>query len=1365
MKKILGLDLGVSSIGWALVNEAENDNEKSSIIKLGVRVNPLTVDEKTDFEKGKSITTNANRTSKRGARRNLQRYKLRRDFLMKTLKGAHFITDETILSEDGKNSTFQTLHLRAKAASQEISLEELARVFLNINKKRGYRSNRKCKSSEEDGSVIDSISLAKELYEKDYTPGQYVYNELILKDKKSSLSFYRSDLEAEFDRLYTKQAEFYPEQLTSEFKEELKGKNSSQTWAIIAKKFSLEGENRKLKREEKIKDNYRLRAEGLAHKLEPEKLAIALQEVNNDIKKSGGYLGDISDRNKELCMKGLTIGQYLVTQIDKDPNRRLKGQVFYRSDYMDEFDKIWSTQSKYHPELTEGLKHEIRDVIIFYQRPLRSQKGLVSNCEFEPLRKVAPKSSPLYQEFRMWQEINNLTVNGSVLSDEQRSILADELSVKKTLSSADIKKILGLGSNVKLNYKQVDGDKTQSVLYEAYAKIVEESGNGDDEFLKKDAKSVKNVVSDVFKALGAKTDFLNANAEESSSYFALWHLLYSYVSDNSKSGQDSLVRKIEEITALPEEYAKILANITFEPDYGNLSAKAIRRILPFLEDGYQYSDACEKAGYRHSARSLTKEEIESKQYKNHLEALPKNSLRNPVVEKILNQMVNVVNAVVDEYGKPDEVRIELARELKKSAKEREQDTKGIAAATKDNEENKEELEKEFGISSPTRNDIIRYKLYKELASNGYKTLYSNVKVDKARLFTSDYNIEHIIPQARLFDDSFSNKTIELRCVNEEKGNRTAYDYVLEKYGKSGAGNYEAKIEELFKNKSISGSKRRNLLMRESEIPAGFINRDLRDSQYIARKAKEMLEDFVKSVTSTTGSITARLREDWQLIDVMKELNWDKYDKKGLTEYVEGKDHQKKAQIKGWTKRNDHRHHAMDALTIAFTKPSYIQYLNNLNARNCNAPAYDLEAEDKTRVVMAIEAKELHRDRDNKLRFNPPMPLNELRFVAKENLDNVLVSIKSKNKVVTSNINKTKAQGGSINEKQQLTPRGQLHKEPIYGKRNRYETKEENVGSAFNKEEIATVANKRYREALLRRLSEAGGDVKKAFCGANSLDKKPLWIDILHTEKVPQKVKTVSMVPYYTARKAIDEKIKIESVVDAKVKSLLQARLDECNVDDKNKAKVAFSNLDENPIWFNKEKGIKLKKVTLSASVNTVKSLHYKHDKDGFLLSNESGNRISSDFVEYGGNHHIAIYRDDKGHLQENVVTFYEAVSRANLGYPIIDKDFKRDEGWNFLFSMKQNEYFVFPNPETGFDPSEIDLLDERNYSEISKNLFRVQKLSSKYYCFRHHLETSVEDVKELRDVTWKRITAIDKLDGAVKVRVNHIGKIVQVGEY
>ncbi|MBQ7156220.1 MAG: type II CRISPR RNA-guided endonuclease Cas9, partial [Bacteroidaceae bacterium] len=142
MKKILGLDLGTTSIGWALVNEAENEDEKSSIIKLGVRVVPLTTDEQGNFEKGKSITTNADRNLKHGARLNLYRFKLRRKALIDCLKEHHNISDESVLCETGNASTFDTYRKRAKAVTEEVSLNDLARILLQINKKRGYKSSR-----------------------------------------------------------------------------------------------------------------------------------------------------------------------------------------------------------------------------------------------------------------------------------------------------------------------------------------------------------------------------------------------------------------------------------------------------------------------------------------------------------------------------------------------------------------------------------------------------------------------------------------------------------------------------------------------------------------------------------------------------------------------------------------------------------------------------------------------------------------------------------------------------------------------------------------------------------------------------------------------------------------------------------------------------------------------------------------------------------------------------------------------------------------------------------------------------------------------------------------------------------------------
>ena len=1403
MKKILGLDLGVSSIGWALVNEAENNDEKSSIIRLGVRVNPLTVDELQNYEKGKSITTNADRTLKRSMRRNLQRYKLRRQELINVLIESGFISNDTILSEHGNRTTFATYRLRAKAATEEVSLEEFARILLMINKKRGYKSSRKAKGGE-DGALIDGMEVAKRLYDEDITPAQLCL-QLLDAGKKKMPDFYRSDLQHELDRIWEFQHQFYPIALTNEAKEDIRGKNKSQTWAILAKHFvwdeetttwdeneaitksntkkkSLVGIKRTTKGLDLKRENYEWRSQALIEQMDLERLAVVLQEINGEISSSSGYLGAISDRSKHLFFNKQTVGQYLMASLDKDPHTSLTNTVFYRQDYLDEFERLWETQAQYHPELTDKLKHTIRDIIIFYQRRLKSQKSLISYCEFESTERemvidgksktitigsrVIPRSSPLFQEFKVWQTLNNLEVTDNTnyskysLSEEDKALLAEELAIRKKMTDKEILKLLyDKPSTLSLNYKEIEGDITTAAFYQAFSQLLEQSGHEALDF-KQSAKALKTQVYDVFNSLGWNTDILSFDSSQpldSQSYYKLWHLLYSFEGDNTVTGDGNLKEKVSALMHFDKEYAPCLTSLTFVEDYGSLSAKAIRKMLPYLKEGNRYDVACMYAGYRHSASSLTKEEIEAKELKEHLELLPKNSLRSPVVEKILNQMVNVINEIIDNYGRPDEVRIELTRELKKNAKQREELTHSLASATKEQEEIRSILQTEFGIAHVTRNDIIRYRLYEELKDNGYKTLYSDTYIPREKLFSKEFDIEHVIPQALCFDDSFSNKTLEVRSVNIKKGKKTAYDFVLDEYGKEGLERYRNTCEKLFKDKR---AKLRKLLMSGADIPSDFLARDLSLTQYITKKALTMLGDISRRVVATTGSITDELRNDWQLVDVMKELNWAKYKALGRVEYHEDRDGRQIGRITDWTKRNDHRHHAMDALTVAFTKDAFVQYYNNKNASDTpNSNEY------------AIKQKHFREGR-----AIAPMPLGELRSEAKRHLQDVLVSIKAKNKVVTTNVNKIPGKKRGTLRVAQQTPRGQLHLETVYGSHQEYVTKEEKIGAAFTEEKIMTVCRKAYRDALLARLHQFGGDAKKAFTGKNSPEKSPIWIDQARGIAVPLKVKTVAQEVRYTIRKPIDENLSIDKVVDMRIRQLLQQRIEEYG-----NAKKAFANLGENPIWLNKEKGIKLKRVTIYG-ISNAQALHDKRDKDGNLLLDEKGNRIPVDFVNTGNNHHVAIYRkpvldkqglpklDDHGdvmyELEERIVSFYEAVARVNEGLPIIDKSYKHDEGWQFLYTMKQNEYFVFPNEHTGFNPKDIDLLDPKNYALISPNLFRVQKFSYKNYVFRHHLETSIVDTSsETKGIIWRDFRSSKGLDDIVKVRVNHIGQIVSVGEY
>ncbi len=1380
MKKILGLDLGTNSIGWAYVYEAEKEGEKSSIKKLGVRVVPLTAEEETNFITGKAISTNAERTLKRGARRNLDRFQLRREKLITILKKHHIISENFIYSEEGKQTTFSTYKIRAKAATEKVTKEEFAKVLLAINKKRGYKSNRKTKK-EDEGSAVNSIDVAKYIYENNLTPGQYVY-ELLKNNKKTLPDFYRSDLKKELDKIWDFQKQFYPEILTDELKNLLEGKNAKQTWAICKEPFNIEGIKLKGKADEQKLQRYKFRTMALEQKIDLEQLAIVLQEINSQIKQSSTYLGGISDRSKELYFNKQTVGQYLYAQLKENKHAVLKNQVFYRQDYIDEFERIWETQKQYHPELTNELKKIIRDEIIFYQRPLKSQKGLLSYCQFEKRKKkiidketgkekiitfghkVIPKSSPLFQEFKIWTILNNIEIRDKInrtkrfLELEEKELLFEELNVVNELSSKNALKLLGKKpGNYELNYEKLEGNKTNALFYNYFEKIL--NAEGVNVNLKKlSSAEAKKLLVKKFNDLGINTSILEFDSDIKGNDFdkqpimRFWHLLYSFVEDNSKTGNEKLIEKLNKNFGFPVKYAKIIAEISFKNEYGSLSSRAIRKILPHLKAGNSYDLACSYAGYNHS-HSKTKEELEKRELKPFLEILPKNSLRNPVVEKILNQMVNVVNAIIsdDELGKPDEIRIELARELKYSAKKREEMTKKIREATKEHEKIREILSHEpFNISKVTRNDIIRYKLWKELEPLGYKTLYTNTYIPKEKLFTKEVDIEHIIPKARTFDDSFSNKTLAIRSINIEKGDNTAYDFLSKKLSKTEFEQYIARVENLYKLKKISKSKYIKLLLKNSEIDDGFIKRDLRNTQYIAKKAKEMLEEVVRTVNTTSGKITDRLRSDWQLIDVLKELNLDKYERVGLVETIQGKDGKSEKIIIDWSKRNDHRHHAMDALTVAFTKPVFVQYLNNLSARKD-------EKNEMYHTVYGIEQKYLHRNKNGKLLFNPPIPIKEFRKEAKKHLESILVSIKAKNKVVTRNINRIKIKGkNNYKEQSVLTPRGKLHEETVYGKIGWSRIK---LDDKISNKQIELIKDERLKNIIKEKI-KTKGSIKKAF-GKDSAEK------IMYKGKIISEVtidkssttKRIEIASFFTdsnKTKSAKEKT-INNIIDIKVREIIQNRLDEYAGD----FKKAFSNLEKNPIWLDKKRGIKIKRVTIFVGNDTI-PIHYKKDHNGKFILDKKGLKIPVDFVVRGNNHHVAIYEDEKGQLQERVVSFFDAVQLKNNGLPVVDKTFNQHLGWKFLFSMKQNEYFVFPNDE--FELDEEYLLNPANTHKISTYLFRVQKLTTKDYVFRHHLETTVENKKELKDIVYKRV-GLNGIIGIVKVRINHLGKIVHVGEY
>ena len=414
---------------------------------------------------------------------------------------------------------------------------------------------------------------------------------------------------------------------------------------------------------------------------------------------------------------------------------------------------------------------------------------------------------------------------------------------------------------------------------------------------------------------------------------------------------------------------------------------------------------------------------------------------------------------------------------------------------------------------------------------------------------------------------------------------------------------------------------------------------------------------------------------------------------------------------------------MDALAVAFTTQAHIQYFNNLNARKDK----DHKMHKSILGIQNSITEVIDYNGKKKRVFIKPFP--NFRSESKKHLESILVSFKAKNKVVTKNINKTKKEGGFLLT-ESLTPRGQLHKETIYGKSLTPEISTIKLSKRFAFAKAELIINHNEKKTVLNHLKKYENNPEVAF------DTKILKKDPIFYEGEPLK-EVLCFKEIYTIRKDIAPDLKLDKIVDEGIKRILKERLKEYG----NKPKEAFSNLAKNPIWLNKKKGIDIKKVTITGVANA-EPLHFAKDLHGKFLIHKLGKKVPVDYVSLGNNHHVAIYRDNKGNLQEKVVSLYEAVIRVNQKLNPIDKEFKTEEGWEFLFTMKQNEMFVFPNE--GFDPKIIDLERKENRNIIAPNLFRVQKIASKNFMFRHQYETMIDTNLELYGKAFKILTLFRK---------------------
>ena len=935
-KHVLGLDLGVGSIGWCLI-ALDAQGDPAEILGMGSRVVPLTnLGDDKAFSKGEAFTANQKRTARRTMRRGFARYQLRRYRLRRELEKVGMLPDAALIQLPLLE--LWELRKRAATAGERLTLPELGRVLCHINQKRGYRHVK------------------------------------------------------------------------------------SDAAAIVGD----EGEKKK-------KDS------------------------------NSAYLAGIRANDEKLQAEHKTVGQYFAEQLRQSQSEsptggisyRIKDQIFSRQRYIDEYDQIMAAQRVHYPDiLTDEFIRMLRDEVIFMQRPLKSCKHLVSLCEFEKQEKVmrvqqddgkggrqlverkikfgpkvAPKSSPLFQLCRIYEAVNNIRLtrpDGSPrdITPEERAKIVAHLQSSASLSFAALKKLLkekALIADQLTSKSGLKGNSTRVALATALQPYPQYH-----HLLDMELETRMMTVQLTDEETGEVTEREVAVVTDSyvrQPLYRLWHILYSI------EERDVMRRALITQLGMKEEdldggLLDQLYRLDFvKPGYGNKSAKFICKLLPQLQQGLGYSEACAAVGYRHS-NSPTSEEITERTLLEKIPLLQRNELRQPLVEKILNQMINLVNALKAEYG-VDEVRVELARELKMSREERER----MARNNKDREERNKEVAariRQCGLY-PTKPRIQKYMLWEEA---GRQCLYCGRSIEEEQCLNGDdMEVEHIIPKSVLYDDSYGNKTCACRRCNKEKGNRTALEYIR---AKGWEDEYMERINERLKAKKISYSKYQRLRWLKEDIPSDFLERQLRLTQYISRQAMAILQQGIRRVSASEGGVTARLRSLWGYGKILHTLNLDRYDSMGETERVsrEG-EATEELRITNWSKRMDHRHHAIDALVVACTRQSYIQRLNRLSS--------EFGREDKKKEDQ--EAQEQQATETGRLsnleRWLTQRPHLSVRAVS-DKVAEILISYRPGKRVVTRGRNiyrKKTADGREVTCVQRgvLVPRGELMEASLYGK--------------------------------------------------------------------------------------------------------------------------------------------------------------------------------------------------------------------------------------------------------------------------------------------------------------------------------------------
>ena len=1289
-KKILGLDLGTNSIGWAVVNAETTDNglQPTGIANAGSRIIPMDAALQGDFESGNSISQTANRTAARGVRRLFERRALRRERLNRVLNLMGFLPEHYTkhlnrygqlnkgqepklawyLDENEKmqflfQSSFDEMvkefaaihpdlltngkkipydwtiyYLRKKALTQAISKQELAWILQQFNQKRGYYQAR---GEEEEIKTNEKKEL--------------LTLKVIGVRNTGEVSKGRTWYEVELENgwIYKRQSA-YPLDWEGKMRD-----------FIITTKLNDDGT-------EAIDASGNVKRSLSA----PKEDDWGLRKIKTE---------------SDLECSGKTVGEFIYDSLLQHPDQKILGElvrVVDRKFYQEELRQILETQAQFIGELQDrelyvaaiealypqnqayrasiasnDFTYLLLKDIIFYQRPLKSKKSLINECPYEyrvykdsegkwqrEYIKCISKSHPLYEEFRLWQFVENMHIyhivdNGINKTDCTAEYISDKaellgwLLTQKEVSQNSLLKHLANKQTKGLTWNYVEDKKYP-------------------------AAPVTSLLTNIISEAGG--------TPSNEILVHLWHILYS-VSDKVELVQ--ALKHYAEKHQLSDIFVEKLSKVKpFAADYGAYSEKAIRRLLSVMRSGkYWCAEAIDDKTKARISHILTGEvnPLISNQVRDKLQALndlndfqglplwlaeyvvydvrksdtkwekPEDidtylhefrlhSLNNPIVEQVVKESLRTIRDIWKQEGQIDEIHIELGRNLKQNAEQRkrtlanqmenekanlraklllqaflnpEMDVEdvrpyspsqqelfriyedGVLSAHKADDDISRIIQSLSELKQPSIQDLKKYRLWLD---QKYQSPYTGQIIPLSKLFTPAYQIEHIIPQSRFFDDSISNKVICEAEVNARKDRMLAHEFINKCGGEtitlSGGKvvtvlpttEYERLVKELF-----AGNKSKHEKLLLDDIPEKFVARQMNDSRYISRLMMRLLSNIVREknnngeyeVESTSknlivcnGSTTTRLKKDWGINDVWNRIILPRFERMNA---LQGTDifttktangniipNMPLELSKGFEKKRiDHRHHAMDAIVIAFTTRNHVSLLSNENALDKNEQArYDLQ--------MKLRKREKWQDVNGKehTKFTEFIsPYEGFQQDVYNVLENIVVSFKQNLRVLNKSNNRTvrivdgKKKMVNQDKGDNWAIRKSLHQATTYGEVNLQRKKFVNLTYAL--QHINDITEKDLRVKLRELLAEGKDEkqIKKYFAS-----EPDVWADI-NLKKIEVYYFTKETNDrFFAVRTALGEAFTADyirnKVTDEGIQKILLAHLERYNGD----AKQAFS---------------------------------------------------------------------------------------------------------------------------------------------------------------------------------------------------------------